>query len=107
MAVSFYKTFSLLQQPLEQLLQEHQPHCLIADTIFPWATELAAAKFRSIEDKTQRGNPAINKEHECLKWLNSKEPDFWAELYLGIVKKQEKTNEDHQWLPEGLRKDER
>ena len=33
-----------LQQPLEQLLHEEHPHCLVADMFFPWATD-SAAKF--------------------------------------------------------------
>ncbi|GKV22617.1 hypothetical protein SLEP1_g32473 [Rubroshorea leprosula] len=35
---------SLLQEPLEQLLQEFKPACLVADFFFPWATD-AAKKF--------------------------------------------------------------
>uniref|UniRef100_A0A2N9FNY1 Glycosyltransferase n=1 Tax=Fagus sylvatica TaxID=28930 RepID=A0A2N9FNY1_FAGSY len=33
---------ALLEQPLEQLLQEHRPDCLVADTFFPWATDIAS-----------------------------------------------------------------
>ncbi|GLU03233.1 hypothetical protein SLE2022_204410 [Rubroshorea leprosula] len=35
---------SLLHEPLEQLLQEFKPACLVADFFFPWATD-AAKKF--------------------------------------------------------------
>ncbi|CAH9125775.1 unnamed protein product [Cuscuta epithymum] len=41
---TFFKACSLLQQPLEQLLEELRPDCLVADVFFPWATA-AAAKF--------------------------------------------------------------
>ncbi|XP_061367872.1 scopoletin glucosyltransferase-like [Gastrolobium bilobum] len=41
---SFFKATMMLQEPLEQLLLEEQPHCLIADMFFPWATD-SAAKF--------------------------------------------------------------
>ncbi|KAK4284562.1 hypothetical protein QN277_001379 [Acacia crassicarpa] len=40
----FFKATTMLQEPLEQLLQEHHPDCLIAGWIFPWATD-SAAKF--------------------------------------------------------------
>ncbi|KDP24999.1 hypothetical protein JCGZ_23982 [Jatropha curcas] len=33
-----------LQEPLEKLLQECRPNCLVADMFFPWATD-AASKF--------------------------------------------------------------
>ncbi|CAH9125780.1 unnamed protein product [Cuscuta epithymum] len=41
---TFMKACSLLQQPLEALLEELRPDCLVADMFFPWATA-AAAKF--------------------------------------------------------------
>ncbi|KAK9286352.1 hypothetical protein L1049_014746 [Liquidambar formosana] len=41
MSLIFYKALSLLQQPLEQLLEECRPDCLVADMMFPWATEVA------------------------------------------------------------------
>nr|GLL23710.1 scopoletin glucosyltransferase-like isoform X2 [Ipomoea trifida] len=40
----FQKACAMLQKPLEDLLQELRPNCLVADMFFPWATE-AAAKF--------------------------------------------------------------
>ncbi|XP_019165283.1 PREDICTED: scopoletin glucosyltransferase-like isoform X1 [Ipomoea nil] len=40
----FHKACAMLQPPLEHLLQELRPNCLVADMFFPWATE-AAAKF--------------------------------------------------------------
>ncbi|KAF7811000.1 scopoletin glucosyltransferase-like [Senna tora] len=42
--LNFRRATRMLQQPLEQLLLQHQPHCLIADMFFPWATD-SAAKF--------------------------------------------------------------
>ncbi|KAH9655944.1 UDP-glucosyl transferase 73B2 [Citrus sinensis] len=44
MPVKFLKGVTMLQEPLELLLQEHKPNCLVADMLFPWATD-AAAKF--------------------------------------------------------------
>lgn len=44
MLPKFMKALTMLQQPLEQILEEHHPHCLVADMFFPWTTE-AAAKF--------------------------------------------------------------
>ncbi|XP_028781160.1 scopoletin glucosyltransferase-like [Neltuma alba] len=40
----FFKATTMLQEPLEQLLQEHHPDCLVAGSFFPWATD-SAAKF--------------------------------------------------------------
>ncbi|OAY39232.1 scopoletin glucosyltransferase [Manihot esculenta] len=42
--IKFFHAVSMLQEPLEKLLQECQPDCLVADMFFPWATD-AAAKF--------------------------------------------------------------
>ncbi|KAK6282554.1 hypothetical protein POUND7_016379 [Theobroma cacao] len=41
MGLTFIKAVSLLQQPLEQILEDCHPNCLVADVIFPWATEVA------------------------------------------------------------------
>ncbi|KAL1290509.1 UDP-glucose flavonoid 3-O-glucosyltransferase 7-like [Arachis ipaensis] len=41
---NFLKATMNLQEPLEQLLLQEKPQCLVADMFFPWATE-AAAKF--------------------------------------------------------------
>nr|GMC85455.1 scopoletin glucosyltransferase-like [Ipomoea batatas] len=40
----FFKACAMLQEPLEQILQETRPDCIVADMFFPWATN-AAAKF--------------------------------------------------------------
>ncbi|KAL3580490.1 hypothetical protein D5086_018325 [Populus alba] len=45
MLPNFLKAIGMLQQPLEQLLEECHPSCLVADMLFPWATE-AANKLR-------------------------------------------------------------
>ncbi|KAK4563121.1 hypothetical protein RGQ29_005577 [Quercus rubra] len=45
---NFLKATKMLQQPLEQLLQDFQPSCLVADVFFPWATDIAA-KFGEIK----------------------------------------------------------
>ncbi|GMN37676.1 hypothetical protein TIFTF001_007018 [Ficus carica] len=42
--MAFYEATAALQEPLERLLDEHRPTCLVADMFFPWATD-AAAKF--------------------------------------------------------------
>ncbi|KAF7127678.1 hypothetical protein RHSIM_Rhsim11G0161400 [Rhododendron simsii] len=36
-----YKATELLQQPFENLLEEDSPDCLVADLLFPWASEVA------------------------------------------------------------------
>ncbi|CAN6703113.1 unnamed protein product [Malus baccata var. baccata] len=38
----FIKATFLLQPQIEQILDEHRPHCLVADNFFPWATDVAA-----------------------------------------------------------------
>ncbi|GMI83677.1 UDP-glucosyl transferase 73B3 [Hibiscus trionum] len=42
MGFKFFKAVSLLQQPLQQVLQDCRPNCLVADGMFPWATEVAS-----------------------------------------------------------------
>ncbi|XP_054786132.1 probable UDP-glucosyl transferase 73B6 [Prosopis cineraria] len=44
MIPNFFEATTMLQEPLEQLLREHHPDCLIAGSFFPWATD-SAAKF--------------------------------------------------------------
>ncbi|XP_021297032.1 uncharacterized protein LOC110426190 [Herrania umbratica] len=41
MQSKFLKATNLFQQPLEQLLEELRPDCLVADMMFPWATDVA------------------------------------------------------------------
>ncbi|KAK9988390.1 hypothetical protein SO802_028629 [Lithocarpus litseifolius] len=48
MSHKFIQATKMLQQPLEQLLEEYQPSCLVADMFFPWATDVAA-KFGEIK----------------------------------------------------------
>ncbi|XP_028765877.1 scopoletin glucosyltransferase [Neltuma alba] len=42
--LTFFEATTLLQEPLEQVLQQSLPDCLVADMFFPWATD-SAAKF--------------------------------------------------------------
>lgn len=42
--IKFMKSTMLLRDPLEQVLQEEHPDCIVADMFFPWATD-SAAKF--------------------------------------------------------------
>eukprot|EP00258_Populus_trichocarpa_P007981 XP_002313131.3 scopoletin glucosyltransferase [Populus trichocarpa] len=44
MLKKFFVATTILQEPLERLLEEIHPDCLIADMFFPWTTD-AAAKF--------------------------------------------------------------
>ncbi|XP_028783109.1 LOW QUALITY PROTEIN: scopoletin glucosyltransferase-like [Neltuma alba] len=44
MVPAFFEATTMLQEPLEQLLREHHPDCLIAGSFFPWATD-SATKF--------------------------------------------------------------
>ncbi|XP_061367878.1 scopoletin glucosyltransferase-like [Gastrolobium bilobum] len=41
---TFFAATRLLQEPLEKLLLEQHPNCVVADTCFPWVTD-SAAKF--------------------------------------------------------------
>ncbi|CAL5385905.1 unnamed protein product [Camellia sinensis] len=42
MLPNFLKATTMLQDPLERLLQDSRPDCLVADMFFPWATHVAA-----------------------------------------------------------------
>ncbi|KAL6209816.1 hypothetical protein ACLB2K_020755 [Fragaria x ananassa] len=42
MGERFVKATTLLQQQVEQVLDQHHPHCLVADFLFHWATDVAA-----------------------------------------------------------------
>nr|XP_011468623.1 PREDICTED: UDP-glucose flavonoid 3-O-glucosyltransferase 7-like [Fragaria vesca subsp. vesca] len=44
MELTFFKAITLLEPQFEQVLDKHRPHCLVVDTMFPWATT-AASKF--------------------------------------------------------------
>ena len=41
MIPTFVLATSMLRQPLEDLIQEYQPSCLVADMLFPWAVDVA------------------------------------------------------------------
>ncbi|XP_050365092.1 UDP-glucose flavonoid 3-O-glucosyltransferase 7-like [Argentina anserina] len=41
----FLKAITLLEQQVERVLHQHQPHCLVADFLFHWATDVAT-KFK-------------------------------------------------------------
>ncbi|KAH7835007.1 hypothetical protein Vadar_021988 [Vaccinium darrowii] len=49
MSQKIYKATVLLQQPVENLLEEESPDCLVADVYFPWASDVA----------TKRGIPRL------------------------------------------------
>ncbi|KAK7855606.1 scopoletin glucosyltransferase, partial [Quercus suber] len=42
MSHKFIIATKMLRQPLEQLLEEYQPSCLVADMFFPWASDVVA-----------------------------------------------------------------
>ncbi|VVA18228.1 PREDICTED: scopoletin glucosyltransferase [Prunus dulcis] len=42
MKEKFFKATFLLEPQIEQILDQHRPHCLVADSLFPWATYVAA-----------------------------------------------------------------
>ncbi|KAF2294729.1 hypothetical protein GH714_015765 [Hevea brasiliensis] len=42
MGINFFKATTMLVQPLEELLKEYRPNCLVADTFFPWSTGVAS-----------------------------------------------------------------
>ena len=37
----FFQATTMLEQPLEKLIQEYAPDCLVASTLFPWTTGVA------------------------------------------------------------------
>ena len=39
---SFFRATTLLEPQIDRILDRHRPHCLVADTFFPWTTDLAA-----------------------------------------------------------------
>ncbi|KAE8708431.1 Detected protein of confused Function [Hibiscus syriacus] len=41
MGYKFFKAVSLLQQPLQRILEDRRPDCLIADGMFLWSTDVA------------------------------------------------------------------
>ncbi|KAE9447178.1 hypothetical protein C3L33_20931, partial [Rhododendron williamsianum] len=201
----FFKAITMLQHPLERILDEVRPDCLVAGVFFPWATDVAA-KFgiprlvfhgtalcslcalenvrlnkpqrqvssdeepflvpdlphqinfyeleteyadyytnilkrrawhigpvslcdREIDDKAQRGKEASIDEHECLKWLDLKEPnsviyicfgsmakyddsqlyeiamglESSGQQFIWVVRREEKNEENEGWLPQGNR----
>ncbi|KAL5562457.1 hypothetical protein UlMin_032204 [Ulmus minor] len=42
MLEKFLKACAMLKPQVGHLLQQHRPNCLVADTFFPWATDVAA-----------------------------------------------------------------
>ncbi|XP_059651072.1 scopoletin glucosyltransferase-like [Cornus florida] len=42
MLANFFKAITMLQEPIEHVLQEGRPDCLVADIFFPWATDVAS-----------------------------------------------------------------
>ncbi|KAJ6754760.1 GLYCOSYLTRANSFERASE [Salix purpurea] len=85
---------------------------------------------REFEEKAQRGKEASIDEHECLKWLDSKEPNSVVYICFGtvanfsdsqlkeiaialeasgqqfiwVVRKDKKARDKEEWLPEGFEK---
>ncbi|MCD9560708.1 Scopoletin glucosyltransferase [Datura stramonium] len=41
---NFFKAVAMMQEPLEQLIEECRPNCLVSDMFLPWTTD-TAAKF--------------------------------------------------------------
>lgn len=39
---SFFRATTMLEPQIDRILEQHRPHCLVADTFFPWTTDLAA-----------------------------------------------------------------
>ncbi|KAK6246424.1 hypothetical protein SCA6_009514 [Theobroma cacao] len=81
MSLKFFKALSLLHRPLEELLEQRRPDCLVADVTFPWATDIA----------TKFGIPRLL--NEIAKGLEASGQDF-----IWVLKKGEK----QEWLPEGF-----
>ncbi|CAI0557428.1 unnamed protein product [Linum tenue] len=145
--------------PAECQNLEDRPDCLVADMLFPWATE-SAAKFgiprlifhgtsffalaagdavathepqnrvssddesfvipglpdENADDRAVRGKEATIGRDECLKWLDSKEPNtvvyvsfgsivkFSAEQmrFIWVVRECHQEDDGNNWLPEGF-----
>ncbi|KAM3291513.1 scopoletin glucosyltransferase [Capsicum chacoense] len=70
---NFYKAAAMMKEPLEQLIEECRPNCLITDMFLPWTTD-SAAKFNiprivfhgtsyfalCVEDSIRRNKPFKN-----------------------------------------------
>ncbi|KAG6600314.1 UDP-glucose flavonoid 3-O-glucosyltransferase 7, partial [Cucurbita argyrosperma subsp. sororia] len=38
----FFRATTMLEPEIDRILEQHRPHCLVADTFFPWTTDVAA-----------------------------------------------------------------
>lgn len=38
----FFRATTMLEPQIDQILEQRRPHCLVADTFFPWTTDVAA-----------------------------------------------------------------
>lgn len=47
MKEKFLKAMTLIEPKVEQILNQHRPHCLVADTIFYWATDVCCQGWDS------------------------------------------------------------
>uniref|UniRef100_A0A2N9FN76 Uncharacterized protein n=1 Tax=Fagus sylvatica TaxID=28930 RepID=A0A2N9FN76_FAGSY len=98
----FYKAAAMLEQPLEKLVQEYAPDCLVSSALYPWTTGLAK-KFgipRLIFHATSFFSICAS---ECLKeiaiGLEGSEQHF-----IWVVKKEKNDEGNEEWLPEGFEK---
>ncbi|XVF45098.1 hypothetical protein PTKIN_Ptkin02bG0178600 [Pterospermum kingtungense] len=95
-----------------------------------WHTGPVSLCNRAIEDKADRGKKASVDEHECLKWLDSKQPhsvvyicfgsvanfssaqlmeiafgiEASRQQFIWVVRKEKNNEEDEDWLPQGFEK---
>ncbi|KAF2321085.1 hypothetical protein GH714_033727 [Hevea brasiliensis] len=86
MLTKFFTATALFREPLEQLLSDCRPECLVADMFFPWATD-AAAKF---------GIPRLVFHGTSFFAL-------WLE-FIWVVRRNKSSEEEDKedWLPEGF-----
>ncbi|XP_050209309.1 scopoletin glucosyltransferase-like isoform X2 [Mercurialis annua] len=110
MAIKFAKAMSLLQQPLARILNEIRPDCLVADMMFPWATEVALefgipSMFKFSDSQLLELAMAIEACGQNFIWVVNKKEENNEELVPAAAADSEIFNYNvSSWLPEGFEK---
>ncbi|PRQ22980.1 putative flavonol 3-O-glucosyltransferase [Rosa chinensis] len=95
MKEKFFKATTLLQPQIEKIPDQHRPHCLVTDTFFAWATDVAAKldHYRNIFGReawhigpvSLFNKAAVDEENDCFNWLNSKKPSSVIYICFGSM----------------------